>query len=132
MSTFVDTSALYALLDSSDEYHERAAEALLAFRASGERLVTTNYVVVESCALIQRRFGMALVTAFRQSILPVVGIRWIGEQIHEEAFDLLLTCARGGPSLVDCASFAFMRRNGMRAAFTFDKHFRDQGFECMP
>jgi predicted nucleic acid-binding protein len=132
MSIFVDTSAFYALLDTTDRYHEQSANALVEFRRAGQRLLTTSYVVVESCALIQKRLGMSVVGTFRSSLLPVVAVRWVEGTVHEEGFDLLLTCARGGPSFVDCVSFAFMRRSGMRTAFTFDRHFAEQGFECIP
>jgi predicted nucleic acid-binding protein len=35
-------------------------------------------------------------------------------------------------SLVDFVSFELMRREGIRTAFTFDRHFAEQGFECVP
>jgi predicted nucleic acid-binding protein len=54
-TVFVDTSGFYACLDGSDAFHP---QALAAFeRAEQERweLVTTNYVVHETWALVQRR-----------------------------------------------------------------------------
>ena len=53
MSVFVDTSAVYALLDVGDSNHARAmrpTESLL-----GEELATHSYVVVELVSLVRRR-----------------------------------------------------------------------------
>jgi len=44
----------------------------------------------------------------------------------------VLSVARKRVSLVDCGSFYVMRRLGIKRAFTFDRHFTEQGFECVP
>jgi predicted nucleic acid-binding protein len=40
----------------------------------------------------------------------------------------LLTAGRRELSLVDCVSFACMRRLGITRALHFDRHFKEQGF----
>ena len=55
MAHFVDTSALYALLDRADPNHGPAANVFPPLLRDG--LVTHNYVVVESLALLDRRCG---------------------------------------------------------------------------
>lgn len=59
---FVDTSALFALVDRDDEFHGPARSFFpeLATRT----LVTHNYVVVEMIALVQARLGLAAARAF--------------------------------------------------------------------
>jgi len=37
-----------------------------------------------------------------------------------------------GYSFTDCTSFTVMKRHGVTHAFTFDKHFRDAGFQTVP
>jgi len=44
----------------------------------------------------------------------------------------LLTSGREQLSLVDCVTFELMRQLGIRTAFTFDRHFEEQGFTCLP
>lgn len=87
MTTFVDTSALYALLDADDAFHEPARKAWSALLpATDGQLITTNYILIETFALVQSRL----------------------------------------------CSFHLMRRLGLRAAFTFDEDFRQQGFDAVP
>lgn len=58
MSVFVDTSALLAVLNSADINHRVAARVLRGLVADDETLISTNYVVVETFASAQRRFGL--------------------------------------------------------------------------
>ena len=130
--TFVDTSAFYALLDGDDAGHSRALK-LWEREPPGEGgLVTTNYVVLESMALLQSRLGMPAVRVFRDAILPLVRIEWIDEAVHAQAMSAFISTDRRGLSLVDLSSFETMRRLGIRSAFTFDRHFRQYGFETLP
>ena len=132
MSTFVDTSAFYALLVSNDVGHEAAKRTFNRLLAGGQRLVTSNYVVVETCALLQNRLGLPAVRCFHEDLVPIVRTEWVGEAVHEAGVSAILASDMRGLSLVDCTSFALMRQLGIRAAFTFDKHFAEQGFATKP
>ena len=61
MRIFVDTSAFFALLDRDDANHKKAKGAWNNVLNSENILVTTNYILVESFALIQHRLGMEAV-----------------------------------------------------------------------
>lgn len=132
MTTFVDTSALYAVLDGDDEAHPAAAQAWERILRDGEHLLTSNYIVVESFALIQARLGMEALRAFHDEVLPVIEVKWVGGEDHDSAAQAVLAADRRRLSLVDCTSFQLMRRLGLRRAFAFDRHFQEQGFETLP
>jgi uncharacterized protein len=129
VSVFVDTSALYAVLDRDDSYHEPAAAIWKRLLTEEERLVTSSYVVVESCALIQSRLGMKALRTFHDDVLPVIETYWIAEDEHRGAMDAVIVANRRNLSLVDCSSFIVMRRLTLRAVFAFDPDFEQQGFE---
>ena len=131
---FVDTSAFYAVLDRSDGAHERARGAWADW-LSGENdplFVTSNYVLVETFALVQARLGMAAVRALHDAVLPVLRVHWTTREDHEAAIQALLIADRRRLSLVDCTSFQIMRRLGVSRAYAFDRHFAEQGFEVLP
>jgi predicted nucleic acid-binding protein len=128
MSVFVDTSALLAVLHAADENHARASRRFRSLLESDEELVTTSYVLVETVALLQHRFGLGSVRGFQDAVAPVLGVVWVDAELHAEGTAALLTANRRELSLVDCISFACMRRQGLTRALHFDRHFREQGF----
>lgn len=132
MSVFVDTSAFFAVLDADDENHNAARQVWEDLLTREVVLVCSNYVLVETLALVQRRLGIPAVRAFQEDIVPVLNVEWVGESIHQVGVSSVLTAARRGLSLVDCVSFEVMRRLGIKTAFVFDRHFEEQGFECLP
>jgi len=128
LAVFVDTSALYALLDRDDAHHEEAAEAFRRLLADRVRLVTHSYVVVESVALVQRRLGLEAVRALCHDLLGVVLSIPVDGDLHQVALTALLASGRKDISLVDWTSFFFMQGKGLRKALAFDEHFWEQGF----
>jgi predicted nucleic acid-binding protein len=125
---FVDTSAIYAVLDRSDANHEAARTCWLHLLESNDHLFTTNYVLVESCALAQSRLGLDAVRTIQDDLLPVLEIAWVDDATHSLAMAALLAAQRRKLSLVDCVSFAVLRQRGVRTAFAFDRHFIEERF----
>jgi predicted nucleic acid-binding protein len=132
MSIFIDTSAFLAILDADDQYHQKADTAWQEILSSREDLITTNYILVETFALVQRRLGLEALKVFQGDIIPVLDIEWITEGLHQNAVDMLIIAAQRQLSLVDCTSFTVMRKTGLKKAFTFDSHFMKQGFVAIP
>jgi predicted nucleic acid-binding protein len=129
VTVFVDTSAIYALLDSDDENHVPAASTFAGL--DQEPLLAHNYVVVESAALVQRRLGTTVVRSLFDDLLPVLELAWVDEHIHRAATAALIASESPSVSLVDWTSFEVMRRQGINRAFAFDDDFEKQGFEIV-
>jgi predicted nucleic acid-binding protein len=127
--TFVDTSALYAVLDRDDANHPAARQTWERLIRSSEPLLTHNYVLVETAALVQNRLGIAALRAFQDRCIPVLQIHWLTEAEHATAMEMTLAADRRRLSLVDCASFLTMRSHAISDVFCFDKHFAEQGFK---
>jgi len=101
----------------------------LALLESNEPLFTTNYIVVESCALAQSGLGLEAVRSIQEEILPVMEIAWADDATHSLGMTALLAAQRRKLSLVDCVSFAIIRREGSQVAFVaFGQHFVDEHF----
>jgi len=120
MSLFVDTSVWYAAADSSDRNNVRSKMIL----RSGETLVTSDHVLVETWTLLHHklnrkaaerfweglRSGVAVIEAVTLADLEVawvIGASWLDQDF----------------SIVDRTSFAVMRRLGIDRVASLDAHF---------
>ena len=132
MRAFIDTSAFYALLDRDDRNHQKGKKAWVEILGDQSTLVTSNYVLVETFALLQSRLGLEAVRGFQEDVAPLVHAEFVTPEMHRAGTAALLSAGRRGLSLVDCVSFEVMRDSGIKIAFTFDSHFQEQGFDVIP
>lgn len=132
MSIFVDTSGVLAVMSADDRFHAPAAATWRRWADTSPLLVTSNYVVLETTALLQYHLGIRAVRSFHEDIRPVIHVEWITDETHQSAITALLTASRRQLSLVDCTSFETMRNLDLRRVFTFDPQFAEQGFTCLP
>ncbi len=130
MSVFVDTSALYALLDADDASHAAARRTFEGLR--GGVLTTHAYVVVESLALVSRRLGRAAALHLMDGLLPVIDVLPVDAALHALAMTAYRESSDIRLSFVDRTSFAFMRLHGIETAFAFDADFARAGLLTIP
>jgi predicted nucleic acid-binding protein len=131
MRTFVDTSALYALMDEDDRNH-LAAAVWFATADATEVLVSHGYVVVETAALVQRRLGAVAVRTLFDALVPAMSIVYVDEVLHGRAVAAFLAGLRRHVSFVDWVSFQLIRDAGLDRAFAFDSDFAREGFTVVP
>ena len=128
---FVDTSFLYAAIDSRDERHPDAVAALAA--AGGQGLLTTSRVLGESWTLTRRRLGhraaVSLLDAVRSSRLYTIATPT--QRLEERAFDWLRRQDEREYSYVDAVSFVTMKDRGVDTALAFDADFEAAGFSTL-
>lgn len=120
MTLYVDTSAFYAAADAGDRTHPRATQIL----GSGESLLTSDHVLVESWILLRHRLGRDAAERFWSAIregaagvepvdLADLTVAWsIGAEFPDQDF-----------SIVDRTSFAVMQRLGLTRVASFDDDF---------
>jgi predicted nucleic acid-binding protein len=129
MSVFVDTSAMYALLDEDDAHHAEASDVLR--RLAGTELVSHAFVVVEAAALVGNRLPWEASERLLDGILPVIDVETVDAELYASASGTYRQSASARISLVDRTSFAFMEARGIRRAFAFDEDFAREGFELV-
>ena len=128
----MDTSALYALLVRSEQGHAEVSSALDQLLKAGRELVTSNYVLVETDALLQRRIGLDAVHDLDTHLVPLLAVRWVDETQHARGMERMRRSNRRGLSLVDCTSFTLMDAEGIEIALALDQDFAAEGYRVVP
>ena len=128
MNIFVDTSGLFALLVKNDYMHVRAKLNFTYFAEHRAHLLTSSFVLVETVALLQRRVGLTAVHDFQSKIIPLLEIIWVDSDWYARAMQRLYVLNNRTISLVDCLSFEIMESREISCAFSFDRHFQENGF----
>ncbi|NLY75495.1 MAG: PIN domain-containing protein [Firmicutes bacterium] len=122
----VDTSAIYALLDKSDDNHQKAKESFINLSKENRNILITNFILAECHAIISSRLGHELARKWLENLC------WPVERITEDdekrAREIILTYTDKSFSYTDATSFAVMERLGVTIAFAFDQHFPQFGF----
>ncbi|MCX6089259.1 MAG: PIN domain-containing protein [Candidatus Atribacteria bacterium] len=129
MDVYVDTSAFLAVLNQDDDLHPIAKSQWWKLLETEARLVVNSFVLIESCALIQKRLGVEALKTFIRDIQPLLYIDWVDEITFPPSTHILFNTNNQNLSLVDCSSFITMTRLKISTVFTFDAHFTQQGYE---
>ena len=127
---FIDTGAFLALYLKRDQYHRQAAKA---FPSLPRPLATSNHVIDELATLLGRIAGYRFAADRIGDIYDSQSVDVLASTRHDEidAIQWMRKYADKEISFTDCVSFAMMRRFKIGAAFTFDRHFRDAGFQVI-
>ncbi len=129
-SVFLDTNGWVALLNATEQLHQRAYDAWLELGQRGYRIVLTDWIIAETGnGLARSRARMSFVEAldqFWQS--PVIEIVTVDKALIAKAVDRYRRYTDKSWGMVDCASFIVMEERGISEAFTSDHDFEQAGF----
>ncbi|HLC29842.1 MAG TPA: PIN domain-containing protein [Dehalococcoidia bacterium] len=128
---FVDSSAWYALVSSSDSFHRSARVAYSELIDSHVRLYTTSYVLVETFALVHRRLSFEILRSLVDSLSSVAEVYWIGSRVHRDAWNRMTVKAGQGLSFVDWSTVV-AAEEFHASIFAFDQGLRATGAMVIP
>jgi len=132
-NVLVDTSAIYALVDSNDPNHSAAA-AFVRREGVHLTLVLSDYVFSETMTLVKARQGAdaAVQVGRRLRTSRMYRLVYLTAEDEQSTWNLFCKYIDKGWSYVDCSCLALMRSLGINEAFAFDRHFNQMGILCLP
>jgi len=131
---FIDTGAFLARYVGADQYHRKATRAFRLLERRAAALATSNFVLDETFTLLARRTTYAFAADRAGAIYASRLLTILRPEAADEmaAVEMFRKYADQQVSFTDCVSFVLMRRNRLKKAFTFDRHFERAGFEVWP
>ena len=131
---FIDTGAFIARHMARDQYHQPAVEYWDIIKIKKESCFTSNFVLDETFTLLGRRAGnkFAAQRALNIYASKLITILRPTREDEIKAIDLFQSLSDQRVSFTDCISFVLMRKEKIKRAFSFDKHFSMLGFELLP
>lgn len=126
-TTFIDTGYILALLNSADQFHQRAR---LASQLVQPPFVTTEAVLIEIGNALSRQRWRALAIATISDLHsdPDITVVPVDSGLFQRALRLYGQRADKDWGLTDCISFVAMQEHGIAQVITTDQHFVQAGF----
>jgi uncharacterized protein len=133
-NVFVDTSAWVALADTNDANHKKAIAIYPSLLRNLKGFITSNLVIAETYIVLLNELGHQAAIHFLEKVKasPRILRIYSNDDIERDAGDILRKYDDQDFSYADAVSFVIMRRQKIRKAFCFDKHFTTAGFERVP
>ncbi len=126
----IDTSAFYALVSASDEFHPKAKAIYGRLVDEKAELYTSSYIFVESTALIHHRLGFRALKTFVDSVRESLHFLWVDRRTHWQAWETLKETSGRGLSFVDCTTVVLAKALSA-SVFAFDEDFRQQNIPLL-
>lgn len=126
---FVDTSAIAAVMNKTDQHHQAAIRAYTRIVKEGYSAVLTNYVIAETHALLlntTHNIGLGLQWLNDVAYIDFTVVRPSKDE-EEKALQLLNRYQDKQWSFVDAVSFVIMEKFNIPHYFSFDDDFRQTG-----
>jgi len=132
---FIDTSAWIMLINKGEKFHTQALN-VYRHKLLNYLMVTSNLVIGETYTWLQRKAGTDLALDYLRSIqekeaLKQLNIIFSDAKIENQAFQILNRFKEHAFSYVDAVSFAIMKKEHIKDAFAYDKHFQIAGFRLL-
>lgn len=126
---FVDSSAFFALINSKDSHHDEAMALMDRLARQGDELLTSNFIVAETHALLLNKVGRDIAARFlARMVSSEVRVIRVTEGDERRAREIIFRYTDQTPSFTDATSFAIVERQHLHEVATFDDDFSTFGF----
>lgn len=117
-----DTTPLYALIDSSDQYYQIAREQLLKIQQLNIQVIVSSHILLESYSLILYRLGIDTAIKFSQEIRNSAELIHPNDADYQLAYKKIQLYSDQKITLFDAVTASISQRLNY-PVWTYDHHF---------
>lgn len=127
---FLDTDMIIALYDENDLLHEKALKVMEKNLDKNWEIYLSVNILMESLTIISQRISKKLsLEVLKQLRSGIYRIKLPNKETINLTFDIFERIKSKNVSFGDCLSFALMTNYNIKKVFSFDIHFKKQGFQ---
>lgn len=122
-SLFVDANFFCALYNDSDAHYAKAE--IIAARLNDFRLITSNFVLLETYTVLSQRASKKEAVAFGERLKKdsPYAIHWINKEFEEEIWKIFTLIKDKNFSYVDASILAVIKKEKITHLLSFDTDF---------
>jgi len=134
---FLDTSLLVAYYNADDVNHTDAHRLLKEMEGRKVGFLTSEYIFDETLTVLLVRAGKKKAIEVCNALLKDIEagnikLMRVNEETFKKAIEIFTRFVDKEWSFTDCTSYILMKDAGITKGASFDKHFRQFGFETLP
>ncbi len=132
-SLFLDTGYIYALFNTSDQWHQKAVQWQQQIALENPPLLTTEFVLTEianglSAVKFREDAGNIIHILQDDDLVQVIPAT---SELFSKGLNLYENRNDKDWGLTDCISFVVMQEKNVTKSLTPDDHFRQAGFRAL-
>lgn len=131
MKLYQDADFLVALWSPDDSNHAQAVTISKKFLELYVEVFIGLNVISEVLTIISQKSGIAVANEIWRDIGMHFTVLYPDSSILKKASKVFLKRTSKNLPFSDCLSFALMEEHGIKRVLTFDKHFKQYGFEMV-
>ncbi len=128
---FLDAGFIIALEAEDDQHHESASNHWQNLSKNLPLIVTTTYIFDEVLTFFSSRKRHAKAVEIGNNLLEsnLIELIQVDEELFQNGWKFFQKHQDKTFSLTACISFVVMNERKIKSALSFDKHFRQAGFD---
>lgn len=125
---FVDSDVFVSLANKTDANHKWATEVSQVLAHRNIPFITSSYVFGEVVTVISQQLGHKTAMASGATIIQSIPIVDPDEDVRLRAFELFGKQTSKNVRFTDCINMTLMKDLDIKEIFSYDKHYKKNGF----